>query len=144
MSAVSDRLLVRITADPLSVDEALSFVGDPGAGGTCIFVGTVRDHSDAGDVTGLTYEAWDDLAVARLEEIAHELFASWPVRKASILHRTGDLGVGEASVIVAASAPHRADAFEACRHGIERLKADVPIWKKEGLTSGDAHWVMGS
>jgi len=144
MSAVSDRLLVRITADPLSVDEALRFVGDPGAGGTCVFIGTVRDRSDAGEVTGLTYEAWDELAVTRLREIADELFASWPVRKASILHRTGNLGVGEASVVVAASAPHRADAFDACRHGIERLKADVPIWKKEGLVTGDARWVMGS
>ncbi len=144
MSAVSDRVLVRITTDPLSVDEALRFVADPGAGGTCVFIGTVRDRSDAGDVNGLTYEAWDDLAVTRLHEIAEDLFASWPVRKASILHRTGDLAVGESSVVVAASAPHRSDAFEACRHGIERLKADVPIWKKEGLVSGDARWVMGS
>jgi molybdopterin synthase catalytic subunit len=144
MSAVSDRLLVRITADPLSVDEALTFVGDSGAGATCVFIGTVRDRSDAGEVTGLTYEAWDDLAVSRLHEIADELFTSWPLRKASILHRTGDLGIGEASVVVAASAPHRADAFDACRHGIERLKVDVPIWKKEGLVTGDARWVMGS
>jgi molybdopterin synthase catalytic subunit len=144
MSAVSDRVLVRVSADPLSVDEALRFVADPGAGGTCVFVGTVRDRSDAGEVTGLTYEAWDDLAVKRLHQIAEELFSSWPVRKASILHRTGAVGVGEASVVIAASAPHRADAFDACRHGIERLKADVPIWKKEALTSGDSRWVMGS
>jgi molybdopterin synthase catalytic subunit len=144
MSAVSDRVLIRVTPEPLSVDEALSFVGDPGAGATCVFVGTVRDRSDAGDVTGLSYEAWDELAVTRLGQIADELFVTWPLCKASILHRTGELGVGEASVVVAASAPHRADAFEACRQGIERLKADVPIWKKEGLVSGDAHWVMGS
>jgi molybdopterin synthase catalytic subunit len=62
----------------------------------------------------------------------------------AILHRTGDLRVGEASVVVACSAPHRAEAFEACRHGIERLKEDVPIWKKEGLVTGEAEWVMGS
>jgi molybdopterin synthase catalytic subunit len=141
---VSDRLLVRITAEPLSVDEALAFVADPGAGGTCVFVGTVRDHSQAGEVTGLTYEAWDELAHTRLEEIGAEVFAQWPARKMAILHRTGELDVGAASVVVAASAPHRGDAFEACRHGIERLKEDVPIWKKEGLTSGEAHWVMGS
>jgi molybdopterin synthase catalytic subunit len=104
----------------------------------------VRDRSDAGDVTGLRYEAWGELAVERLGEIAREMLDGWPLRRVAILHRTGDLAIGEASVFVACSAPHRAEAFEACRHGIERLKEDVPIWKKEGLVSGDARWVMGS
>lgn len=144
MSAVSERALLRISADPLPIEEALAFVGDPGAGGTCLFVGTVRDRSDAGQVTGLRYEAWEELAAARLEEICSELLAGWPVRRVAILHRLGDLAVGEASVVVACSAPHRAEAFEACRHGIERLKEDVPIWKKEGRISGEAEWVMGS
>jgi len=120
------------------------FVGDPGAGGTCVFLGTVRDRSDAGEVSGLTYEAWDELAERRLEEIALEMLEKWSVGKVALLHRTGDLGIGEISVVVACSAPHRADAFEASRHGIERLKQDVPIWKKESLVSGGAHWVMGS
>jgi molybdopterin synthase catalytic subunit len=144
MGVVSGPLFVSVTTDPLSVDAALAFVGDPGAGGTCVFVGTVRDASDQGPVTGLSYEAWDDLAVQRLTEIAGELFATWPLRKVAVLHRTGDLAVGEASVVVAVSAAHRAEAFEACRQAIERLKQDVPIWKKEGLESGEAHWVMGS
>lgn len=141
---MSDRLLVRITPEPLSVDEALAFVADPGAGGTCVFLGTVRDHSREGAVTGLTYEAWDELAARRLTEIADELFQGWSLGKVAILHRTGDLAVGETSVVVAASAAHRAEAFDACRQGIERLKEDVPIWKKEALVTGDAHWVMGS
>lgn len=144
MSAVSEPVLVRISADPLSVDEAIAFVGDPGAGGTCVFVGTVRDRSGAGAVRGLHYEAWDELAIARVREIASEMQDGWPVRRVAILHRTGDLAVGEASVVVACSAPHRAEAFDACRHGIERLKEDVPIWKKEDLVSGEAQWVMGS
>jgi molybdopterin synthase catalytic subunit len=144
MTCVSVPTLTRVTADPLSVDEALEFVADPGAGGICVFIGTVRDHSDAGDVTGLRYEAWDDLAITRLGELADELAEKWPVKKVAILHRTGDLGVGELSVVVACSAPHRADAFEACRQGIERLKEDVPIWKKESLVTGEVHWVMGS
>jgi molybdopterin synthase catalytic subunit len=144
MSAVSEAVLARISAEPLSVEEALAFVGDPGAGGTCVFVGTVRDRSDAGDVSGLHYEAWDELATERLVEIAATMLDGWPLRRVAILHRTGDLAVGEASVVVACSAPHRAEAFEACRHGIERLKEDVPIWKKEGLVSGEARWVMGS
>jgi molybdopterin synthase catalytic subunit len=144
MSAVSGPVLVRISADPLPVDEALAFVGDAGSGGTCLFVGTVRGSSAAGTVTGLHYEAWDELATERLEEIASEMLERWPVRKVAILHRTGDLEVGDASVAVACSAPHRTEAFDACRHGIERLKQDVPIWKKERLVSGEAAWVMGS
>jgi molybdopterin synthase catalytic subunit len=141
---VTDDLLVRVTSDPISADEALGFVADPGAGGTCVFLGTVRDHSQAGDVEGLSYEAWDELALRRLGEIAGEAFAKWSIRKMAILHRTGDLAVGEPSVVVAVSAEHRAEAFEACRHGIERLKEDVPIWKKEHLEAGESHWVMGS
>lgn len=144
MASVHPQAFVRVSADPLSVDGALGFVADPRAGGTCVFVGTVRDHSDAGDVTGLRYEAWDELATRRLDEIVAELFERWPVCKVSILHRTGALAIGDASVVIACSAPHRADAFEACRHAIERLKEDVPIWKKEALVTGEAHWVMGS
>jgi molybdopterin synthase catalytic subunit len=144
MSGVSEAVLVRISADPLDVDEALSFVADPGAGGTCVFVGTVRDSSPAGEVTGLHYEAWEELAAGRLHEVAAKILERWEVRRVAILHRVGDLAIGEASVVVACSAPHRAEAFDACRHGIERLKQDVPIWKKEGLVSGEAQWVMGS
>lgn len=139
-----DRLLVRVSADPLSADRALAFVADPGAGGTCLFIGTVRDHGEEGAVTGLTYEAWDELAETRLGEIADEMFDGWPVEKVALLHRHGALSVGEASVVVAVSAAHRAEAFEACRHGIERLKHDVPIWKKESLASGESHWVQGA
>lgn len=139
-----DRFLARVTSDALSVDEALAHVADPAAGGTCVFVGTVRDHSDAGAVTGLSYEAWDELAVARFRELAEEVAERWPVCRIALVHRTGELAVGEVSVIVAVSAPHRTEAFEACRHAIERLKHDVPIWKKEALVDGDAHWVMGA
>lgn len=139
-----DRLLIRITTEPIGADEAAGFVADPSAGGTCVFVGTVRDHSAEGSVTGLTYEAWEELAAKRLEEIGGEMLEKWPVRKVALLHRTGDLAIGEASVVVACSAPHRAEAFDACRYGIERLKEDVPIWKKEHLAQGESHWVMGS
>jgi len=144
MVGVRDGLLIRVTADPLDIGEAVAFVADPAAGGTCIFVGTVRDRSGADEVTGLTYEAWDELALERLEELGRELSEAWPLRRVALLHRTGDLSVGEVSVVVACSAGHRAEAFEACRRGIERLKEDVPIWKKEHLVAGEAHWVMGS
>ena len=135
---------MRISLDPIGAGEAIDFVSDRAAGGTCVFLGTVRDHSEAGAVTGLTYEAWEEQTELRLEELADEMFERWPLRKIAFLHRSGELGVGEVSVVVACSSPHRAEAFEACRHGIEQLKQDVPIWKKEHLTSGASSWVMGS
>ena len=141
---VREDLLVRVTPDAIGADEALAFVADPAAGGTCVFLGTVRDHSHAGGVTGLTYEAWQEQAIRRLSELGDQLFERWPLCRAALVHRYGELAVGEVSVVVACSAPHRAEAFEACRHGIEQLKADVPIWKKEHLVSGDSSWVMGS
>jgi molybdopterin synthase catalytic subunit len=144
MDPADERVLVRVGSEPLDPAQALAWVGDPASGGTCVFVGTVRDHSDAGGVTGLAYEAWEEEAERRMREVAAEMLERWPVRRAALLHRTGELAIGEAAVVVACSAPHRAEAFEACRHGIERTKGDVPIWKKEALTAGDAHWVMGS
>lgn len=144
MGRVRENLLVRVTGEPIGADEAVAFVADPGAGGTCVFLGTVRDSSADGEVTGLTYEAWDELATRRLEELGIEMLERWPLRKAALLHRSGELAIGEVSVVVACSAPHRAEAFEANRHGIERLKQDVPIWKKEAFVSGEAEWVMGS
>ena len=144
VSHPAHRALTRVQDAPLSIDEAVGSVADPAAGAVCVFAGSVRDHSDAGEVTRLTYEAWHELAERRLEELADEILARWAVRRVAIVHRTGTLEIGEISVVVAVSAPHRDEAFEACRHGIERLKEDVPIWKKEGLVSGDAHWVMGS
>jgi molybdopterin synthase catalytic subunit len=139
-----DRLWIRVTSEPIGPDEAAAFVADPTAGGSCLFLGAVRDHSAAGAVEGLTYEAWEEMAAKRLEEIGGEMLEKWPVRKVALLHRTGELSIGEISVIVACSSPHRAEAFDACRYGIERLKEDVPIWKKEHLAKGESHWVMGS
>jgi molybdopterin synthase catalytic subunit len=144
MVLVRESLSVRVTSDPLDPAEAVAAVADDGAGGTCVFLGTVRDHSEAGAVTGLTYEAWEELALARLAELGEELLSRWPLRRAVLWHRSGELGVGEISVIVACSAAHRAEAFEACRYGIERLKRDVPIWKREHLAQGESRWVMGA
>jgi molybdopterin synthase catalytic subunit len=144
MGRVREDLFVRISEEPIGADEATRFVADPGAGGTCVFVGTVRDHSGAGEVTGLTYEAWVELAERRLEELGEELLSRWTLRRAALVHRVGELPVGDASVVIAVSAEHRAEAFEACRHAIERLKQDVPIWKKEHLVTGESAWVMGS
>src|SRR5437667_4878654 len=103
---MAERILVRVAARAVDPAEALAFVADAAAGGTCLFLGTVRDHSDAGDVTGLDYESWDEMAERRLREIAAEMTGRWPVRKVAVLHRTGRLDIGDVSVAVACSAPH--------------------------------------
>ena len=95
-------------------------------------------------MTDLTYEAWDELATERLAEIASAMHERWAICRVALLHATGTLAIGQPSVVVAVSAPHRAEAFEAARFGIEELKRDVPIWKKEALTTGEADWVMGA
>jgi len=133
-----------VTAAPLDPGEALAFVARDDAGATVLFSGTVRDRSEAGEVTALDYEAWDERAGHALREIGEELFERWPLCAAALLHRTGHLEIGEVSVLVCVSSPHRAEAFDAARHGIETLKHGAPIWKKEALVSGESHWVMGS
>jgi len=103
------------------------------------FSGIVRDHSEGREgVTGLTYEAYESEATRRLAEVAEETRRRWPVvERLALLHRTGDLGLSETSVVVVASAPHRPEAFEAARFAIDTLKETVPIWKRE-------HWKEGS
>jgi molybdopterin synthase catalytic subunit len=144
IAPVNESLLVRVTEEALDPAQALAFVQAPEAGGVVLFAGTVRDHSSAGKVAGLDYEAWGEMAEARMAAIGEEILRRWPVSRVAMLHRTGRLEVSDISVLVCCSAPHRAEAFEAARHGIERVKSDVPIWKKERLTTGEAEWVMGS
>ena len=141
---VRTELLARVTGDVLDPNDALSFVADPRAGGTVLFVGTVRDHSGPERVTGLDYEAWEERAQAALEGIGEKMFDRWPICRAMLTHRVGELEVGQVSVVVCCSAPHRAEAFEAARFGIEQVKRDAPIWKKEHLETGEARWVAGS
>ena len=121
-------------------------MADPAAGGTCVFVGTVHDHSDHGEVTGLASRGLERAPGWRTGSGSSRPKCWVDGRCAGSPCSTGagELAVGEISVVVAVSAPHRAEAFDACHHAIERLKHDVPIWKKESLAEGDAHWVMGA
>ncbi len=135
------KIHVRVSADPVDAGEALAFVSDPSCGGSCLFLGTARETSDSGAaVTGLRYEAHAELAAGRLRSIAEEILQRWPVAKVALVHRTGDLAIGEVAVAVACSSPHRSEAFEACRHGIERIKVEAPIWKKESFVDGGSAW----
>jgi molybdopterin synthase catalytic subunit len=132
--------LVDIRSTPLDVSEVLAAVGDERAGGAVLFVGVVRDHDDGRDVTGLEYSA-HPTALARLREVTDGVAAAYGVRAVAAVHRTGPLAVGEAAVVVAAAAPHRPDAFEASRALIDRLKAEVPIWKHQLFADGTDEWV---
>ncbi|MBI5508728.1 MAG: molybdenum cofactor biosynthesis protein MoaE [Deltaproteobacteria bacterium] len=129
-----------LTEAPLDVSEALLAVADPGVGATVLFVGTVRDQSRGKGVTAIEYQAYEPMAAAELERVAAKL--SDPARRIDvrIFHRHGRLAVGEVAVVIAAAAPHREAAFEACRAAIEGIKKDVPIWKRETTEDGDT-WV---
>ncbi|HVJ91418.1 MAG TPA: molybdenum cofactor biosynthesis protein MoaE [Labilithrix sp.] len=124
----------------LSVDEALAHVKRPGAGGIAFFLGVVRDESVGRVVTRLEYSAYASMAKREMERIGEELEAEMPDVRVCAMHRVGSLEVGDAAVICAASAPHRAEAFRACRELIDRIKARVPIWKREIGPDGAA-WV---
>ncbi|GAA2755582.1 molybdenum cofactor biosynthesis protein MoaE [Actinopolymorpha rutila] len=132
--------LLDLRETPLSADEVLTAIADPRAGGFCLFVGAVRDHDEGRSVTELGYEA-HPLALRELRAVAEEVVAAHPVCGLAAVHRTGDLAVGEAAVVVGVSAPHRDAAFAAARMLIDDLKARVPLWKHQRFTDGDAEWV---
>jgi molybdopterin synthase catalytic subunit len=131
---------VRITTSPLDPRAIEALVRTDEDGAVCTFTGVVRNHADGHRVTHLDYEAYQSMAEERLTAIATEALRRTGATAVAAFHRTGTLGIGEASVVVAASAHHRAAAFEACRYTIDTLKADAPIWKKEHGPGG-AVWV---
>lgn len=132
--------LIALRGAPLSVDEVISAVAGPAAGGIAVFIGAVRDHDGGRDVTALEYTA-HPTAEARLREVAEKTAASHPEVTLAATHRVGDLRVGDLAVVVAAASPHRAEAFAACRAFIDELKREVPIWKHETFGGGDAVWI---
>ena len=135
------RLHSRLTDEPLVVDAAHSFALDPSAGAVVVFTGVVRDRSEGRAVAALSYEAYAERAERQLAGLAQEIATRWPSARAVWLeHRVGTLGIGEPSVVVAVSAPHRGEAFDAARYGIDTLKATVAIWKQEHWADGGAHF----
>jgi molybdopterin synthase catalytic subunit len=140
MIVVTAVRLIDVRETPLSLDEVYGAVTDPSAGGICVFVGTVRDHDGGQDVATLGYSS-HPTAVARLQEVAERIATECDVVALAGVHRVGDLAIGDLAVVVAASAAHRADAFEACRRLIDELKTEVPVWKHQTFVTGDAEWV---
>jgi molybdopterin synthase catalytic subunit len=131
--------------DPGPIDGAalVRAVGHGGAGAVLTFAGTVRDEHHGRTVTAIEYHAYEGMAVRELEKIEIEISRRWPGTRGTIAHRLGLLQVGDVSVFIAVSSPHRAEGFEALRFAIESIKKDVPIWKKEMYPDGHA-WLEGS
>ena len=129
---------IGLSDQPLPVERAVAWATTPSSGAVVTFLGVVRDHADGRDgVTGLTSEAYAEAAVQRLAAVAAEARRRWPVLdRVALLHRVGELALSDAAVVVVASTPHRAEAFEAARFCIDTLKETVPIWKQE-------HWPGG-
>jgi len=125
---------------PISVDRLLARVQDPAVGGIALFVGVVRDHDEGQDVTSLDYTAHPS-AQAMLAACAERTAAAHDILALAVEHRVGHLEVGDLAVVVAAGAVHRAEALAACRQLIDDLKAEVPIWKEQRFSSGEAEWV---
>lgn len=143
VEGVADESVIRLLAvreEPLSVDEVLAAAADPAAGGTVVFIGTVRDEDSGKSVDALGYSAHPSVDDA-LRTVAERVVTEHPVIALAAVHRVGDLAVGDLAVVVAASCAHRGAAFEAARQLIDDLKATVPIWKHQTFADGSDEWV---
>ena len=135
--------LTAITTAPLDTEALVGALDTTGIGAVTTFIGLVRGHNLGRRVLHLEYEAYEALAVKGLDRIVSESLEQWPSVRVAIHHRIGRMEIGEASVVIAAASPHRADAFAAARYAIERIKQIVPIWKHEYFEGGDV-WIEGA
>ena len=132
--------MVQITHTRIDIQMVIDSVTVPESGGIDVFIGTTRSRSNDRSVTSLSYEAYEPMALRKMAALEEEAGAHWPLNRVAIVHRLGNVALGEASVVVAVSAAHRNEAFEACRFLIDRLKEDVPIWKNEHFSDGGSAW----
>ena len=130
-----------LTRSPISLDVLLAEVGSPACGGTAVFLGTVRNGPDEQGVMAIEYSAYEEMVEAELGRLLADARGRWPEARIAVRHRLGTIPVGEASIAIVAAAPHRAQAFEACRYVIEEVKRRVPVWKKELRLDGSEIWV---
>ena len=133
-----------IVRRPIDPSKVLKSVMDLEAGGIVLFVGTIRNQTGAQRVRSLEYEVYRPMAQRRIGELEQEIRRRWPVKSVTMIHREGKLKIGEVSVAVAVSAPHRREAFDAARYAIEQIKRSFPIWKREQLQGGRYSWVSGT
>jgi molybdopterin synthase catalytic subunit len=133
--------MFKVTTEPLKVQEVNDLVKRPTDGAVVTFDGIVRNNFDGRPVDYLEYEAYAAMAEKKLAEIAAEVRQKFAVGEVAMVHRIGRLEIGESSIVIAVAAPHRHAAFEACAYAMDRVKEDVPVWKKEFFADGEAHWV---
>ena len=133
-----------ISEHPIDLDKLLANVKDDSAGAIVLFLGTVRDHNDSYEVSGIYYEAYIKMAEEAMAKIEAESVKKWNLGKIATAHRIGNLKIGEVSVAIAVSSEHRAEAFEAGRYVIDRIKLEVPIWKKEIISGKGGTWAKGT
>jgi molybdopterin synthase catalytic subunit len=140
---MSDGDLLEIQDDAIDIAGTIAFVADAAVGGIDVFLGTTREerNSDGRDLIALDYEAYADMAMKQLQQLADTARQHWPIVKLAIVHRIGRVALAEPSVVIAVSCPHRSEAFDACRWIIDTLKKDVAIWKKEIWSDGSGSWV---
>ncbi|RKY70181.1 MAG: molybdenum cofactor biosynthesis protein MoaE [Candidatus Latescibacterota bacterium] len=134
--------MFRIVESEIVLPPILKAVEDEKAGCVVTFIGCVRDQTGGKRVLALEYEAYNEMAERKMAEIGAEIAQKWRLDKVAIVHRTGHLKIGETSVVIAVAAPHRAEAFDACRYAIDRIKEIVPIWKKE-IYEDEEKWAGG-
>jgi molybdopterin converting factor subunit 1 len=139
---ISGGAIIDLTEERLDPGPVIDAVLHPGSGAVVVFLGTVRDEDQGRKVRYLEYDAYRSMAEKEMQRIGEELLARWPAARIAMRHRFGRLEVSETALVIAVSAPHRADAFEACRYAIDRIKEIVPIWKKEVWDDGEA-WLEG-
>jgi molybdopterin synthase catalytic subunit len=133
--------MIEITESPIDHQAVTEHVRSNRAGAVCTFLGTVRELTGSRRTVALSYEAYPEMALKKLRELELEARLRWPVIELALVHRVGDLDLGEVSVAIAVSCPHRHQAFDACRWLIDTLKESVPIWKKESWEDGSQEWV---
>jgi molybdopterin synthase catalytic subunit len=133
--------MIRLTSDPIDYAALTESVRSTDSGAVVLFMGTVREMTEGRRTSALDYDAYTPMAEAKLNELETQARARWPIDKVAIVHRMGRLELGEVSVAVAVSCPHRHQAFEAARFLIDELKVTVPIWKKENWSDGTTEWV---
>lgn len=133
--------MIQLTHEPIDFAALTEQVRSEQAGAVVLFLGTVREMTGHRRTVALDYEAFPEMAKAKLEELLDEARDKWPIERAAIVHRLGHLELGDVSVAVAVSTPHREEAFEAGKYLIDRLKEIVPIWKKENWADGSTEWV---
>lgn len=132
-----------ITDAPIDTAAVLAAVGDDCDGAVLLFLGNVRNHNEGREVVGIRYDAYRAMAERVLAEIAREAAARLGTDRLAVVHRIGELGIGETSVAIAVSSPHRAEAFDAARYTIEEIKRRLPVWKEELYPAGEARWLDG-